>query len=621
MNPTAYISGGHPNKVIFTVYGMNKILINNFDIKLNKENVLKALGCVSGTSVYDTVSEYFDELYSRFSDTLSPSAVMVSEGMTAYCLLTLGEDISKYSKSFFDAGDGMKGLLVDAMADEYLFAMDTVLTEKIKRECAPLGYGVKKRLDAPKDFPLSHQRVILEKTALKNVTLTSGFMFEPVKTFGYILEFTNDNKIFNAQHDCSKCANFDCPRRSSSKSGKFEVLSGYEYTPSLKKDDSAVCIDIGTTTVAFELITEQGTLKTHKTVNPQRRFGLDVLSRIEAANRGRLDELSELIRYTLINGYHEVTNNFGDVKKIIIAGNTTMIHLLMKYSCTTLGEYPFKSEHLDTIKTTFDKVTASKISPVETIIYGGISAFVGGDITSGLYMCDFDKKNSVNMFIDLGTNGEMAVGNSSKITVTSTAAGPAFEGGRISCGVGSIDGAICGVDLQSGTLNTISGKPPIGICGTGIIELIAELLKCGAIDATGLLNDDYFTRGYRVAEDVVFTQNDIRQVQMAKSAVRSGIEVLANEYGISLCDISTVYLAGGFGYGLSIEKACKIGILPREFMGKTKVLGNSSLGGCAKYCSSPDADERITHIREISNEISLGNIEKFNRLYIEHMNF
>lgn len=600
---------------------MNRIEIKDFSIKIDKDKVLKTLGCFEGSSVYETVSSYFDELEETVMNLLSPRAVAVMEDMKAYCILTVGEKISGISKSFFDNGDGMKGILVDAMADEYLFMMDDVLAENIKLLCAKKSWGVKKRLDAPKDFPLSQQSVIVVKTGVDGIKMTSGFMFEPVKTFGYILEFTTDEKVFNAQHDCSKCSNFDCPRRSNIKNGRFEVLSSYEYKPNFKDGDSAVCIDIGTTTVAFELVTDKGTLKTYRTINPQRRFGLDVLSRIESANRGRLDELSAVMRYTIISGYKKVTEEFGDTKKVIIAGNTTMVHLLMGYSCGTLGEYPFKSKHLGTIKTTLDKVTKSKVSPIETVIYGGISAFVGGDIVSGLYMSDFDKSDKVNMFIDLGTNGEMALGNKDKMIVTSTAAGPAFEGGRISCGIGSVDGAVCGVDLKMGTLKTIADKPPVGLCGTGIIELVSELLDEKIIDKTGLLNDDYFINGYKVAEDVVFTQNDIRQVQMAKSAVRAGIDVLAKSWGTELSQIDTVYLAGGFGYGLSIEKACNIGILPREFLGKTKVIGNSSLGGCVKYAERQDGDERIGRIKEISSEISLGNSEDFEKLYIEYMNF
>lgn len=600
---------------------MDKIEIKDFNIKLNKKAVLQRLGCGEESSIYGTVSAYFDEIERDFFTLILPCAVMRIEDMRGYCLLTLGSKVSDYSRSLFDKGEGMRGLLADAMADEYLFAMDTELSEHIKLFCAEKDYGINKRLDAPQDIPLSEQKTIAEKAGIDGVGVTEAFMLEPVKSLGYILEFTTDKSVFNAQHDCSKCPNLDCPRRSNMPKGNFEILSGYEYRPQLSDGDSAVCIDIGTTTVAFELITDKGTLKTYKTVNPQRRFGLDVLSRIEASNRGRGDELASLIRYTLVNGYNEVTRGFGDTKKIIIAGNTTMVHLLMNRSCRGLGKYPFKSDCLGTLKTTFDKLCDSRVTPVNTIVYGGISPFVGGDIVSGLYMCDFDKSDKVNMFIDLGTNGEMAIGNSNGILVTSTAAGPAFEGGRISCGVGSVDGAVCGVDLKSGTLKTIGGKPPVGLCGTGIIELLAELLDMGIVDNMGLLADDYFVSGYKLSEDIVFTQDDIRQVQMAKSAVKVGVETLAREYGVALQDIDTFYLAGGFAYGLSVEKACRIGLLPREVLGRTKIFGNSSLGGCAKYCSQVDGDSRIEHIKSIAREFSLAETDGFEREYIKNMNF
>lgn len=598
---------------------MKKIEIRDFKIKLNKEKVLHNLGCFEGSTVYDTVSGYFDEMENTLYSLLEPCAVAALEGMRAYCLITLGSGVSEMSENFFDSGEGMKGILADTMADEYIFAMDNVLSERIKLEGATGNFGIKKRLDAPKDLPLANQRIILEKCGIENVGVTSGFMFEPVKTFGYILELTDDRDMFNAQHDCSKCRNFDCPRRNTTAKGGFEILSAYEYTPGMKSGESAVCIDIGTTTVAFELVTDKGTVKTYKTINPQRRFGLDVLSRIEAANRGRGKELASAIRYTLRNGYREVTNGFGNTDKVVIAGNTTMIHLLMNYPCIKLGEYPFKSEHLDVIKTAFD--AAGHTDKIETVIYGGISAFVGGDIVSGLYMCDFDKSDKVNFFIDIGTNGEMAIGDSKKIVVTSAAAGPAFEGGRISCGMGSIDGAVCGVDLKKGTLKTIGDKPPAGICGTGIIELISELIDNKIIDNTGLLRGDYFKNGYKVCNGVVFNQNDIRQVQMAKAAVRAGIECLMKEYGVSCDDIATVYLAGGFGYGLSVKKACNMGILPYGFEGKTKVIGNSSLGGCVKYCCENDGMERINHIKAISEDFPLGNNADFEKMYIEYMNF
>lgn len=598
---------------------MKIIDITEFNIEINKSRVMNILGCFENSSSYNIVSDYFDALAGEVLSVIEPQAIAAFDDDRVYCALTVGGRISDFSKALFDSGEGMRGMLADAMADDYLFEMDNVLSEHIRQECAVENKGVKSRMDAPKDFPLSEQEVIIQKTGSR-IGLTDAFMLSPVKSFAYILTLTDDAEVFNAQHDCSKCSNYKCPRRGAVK-GRMNVLSGYSYTPSLPSGQSAVCIDIGTTTVVFELVTEEGVLNTYKTVNPQRRFGIDVLSRIEAANRGRGGELASMIQYTLLSGYNEVTRGLGDADRIVIAANTAMVHLMMNYSCASLGVKPFTSAHLEPLTLSFDKI-AEGAPAVDTFVMGGISAFVGGDIVSGLYMCDFDLSEKINVFIDLGTNGEMAVGNRERILVASASAGPAFEGGRISCGTGSVDGAVCSVDLEKGKLRTIGGKrPPSGLCGTGIIELCSELLEHGIMDRSGLLCDDCFTDGFKVAEDVVFTQSDIRQVQMAKSAVRAGLETLMHEYGVNASDIDTVYIAGGFGYGLSVKKACSIGILPPEFKTKAKAVGNSSLGGGVKLCSESEGRERLNNIQRISKEISLAENKEFGKMYIDFMNF
>lgn len=556
------------------------MIIEKFSIKPNKENVLRAVGCVSEGEVYETVSRYFDEIIEAALSAIEPYAAVVFEGMRAYCLMTAGGKISDYSKSLFDSGEAMKGLLADATADEYLFEMDKILSEKMKTECAKKGFGVKSRLDAPKDFPLSEQKIILEKTHTDRVTVTDAFMLEPVKSIAYILELTDDKGIFNAQHDCSKCTSQNCPRRTAPYTG--EILLAYDYVPP-HYDGKAVCIDIGTTTIAMEYQTGGGVKKSYKTLNPQRRFGADVLSRIEAANRGRGDELNSLIRFAIKKGIGEVTD--GETPdKIIIAGNTTMVHLLMNYPCDTLGEYPFKSDHLKTIE--------ASLGNIPMTVLGGISAFVGGDIVSGLYMCDFDLSSKVNLFIDLGTNGEMAIGNRDRIIATSTAAGPAFEGGRLSS------------DVK----------------GTDIIEIMADMVDGKIMDSTGKLTDKYYEDGYKWSESVTVLQQDIREIQMAKAAVRAGIECLTSAYGVSYDDIGTVYLAGGMGYWLSPEKAARIGLLPAELKDKTKAVGNSSLGGAVKYACE-GGREHIENIQKISREFPLAQHKDFDRLYIKYMNF
>jgi uncharacterized 2Fe-2S/4Fe-4S cluster protein (DUF4445 family) len=211
----------------------------------------------------------------------------------------------------------------------------------------------------------------------------------------------------------------------------------------------------------------------------------------------------------------------------------------MGYDCKSLGEYPFTPVNIDLIEGTYKEILADDYLQASVRIVPGISTFVGGDITAGLFSCNVDQQEEYSLLIDLGTNGEMALGNKDKIIVTSTAAGPAFEGGNIEWGVGSLEGAIAGVKIVDGKaeVRTIGDKAPIGICGTGGIETVAELIKAELVDETGCLDDDYFDEGYPLAEtengeEIVFTQQDVREVQLAKAAVRAGIETLFLRYGI-----------------------------------------------------------------------------------------
>jgi len=398
---------------------------------------------------------------------------------------------------------------------------------------------------------------------------------------------------------------------------------------SYSNEDYGIAADIGTTTIAISLIklSDGSTVINYAAINKQRVYGANVISRIQASNEGKKDQLRNLVRSDLTAGFGEVITQAGirkeRVKKIVIAGNTTMGHILLGFSCESLGVYPYTPVDIDLIETEYSKLFDSDYLDVPVIIMPGISTFVGGDIVAGLLVCDFDKKERPSLFIDIGTNGEMALGNKDRILVCSTAAGPAFEGGNISYGVGSVKGAICSAVLEEGKLkfNTIGSKPPIGICGTGIIEITSELLKAGIIDETGVLKEPFFDTGYTVYEDIKFTQKDIREVQLAKSAIRAGIETLIVRYGISYDDIETVYLAGGFGYRINIEKAVNIGLIPQELSGKVIAIGNSSLAGALKYLTFADSPHRTAKIISKAQEISLSTDKDFNEFYIRHMYF
>lgn len=459
-----------------------------------------------------------------------------------------------------------------------------------------------------------------------------------------------------------------------------------------------IAIDIGTTTIAMALIEEEtGIIRDmYFSVNHQRKFGADVISRIKAANEQNAEELKRLIETDLWQGICKLTqsektvfqNDLFEMKtekvssevrisRIVIAGNTTMVHLLMGYSCESLGKYPFASRHLNQVECSlkeclkfhFDdymeqealcnqdnsiieydtkKVPDNALKKYENIpvmIFPGISAFVGGDVVSGLLCCPGFETESICLLIDLGTNGEMVLGNKNRLLTTSAAAGPAFEGGNIICGTAGIPGSICQVKIQNqrAVVKTIKSEmPPAGICGSGLVSCIAQLKQNNVIDETGNLRYPYSKQGYPLwifenGEKIALYQQDIREFQKAKSAIRAGIEVLMEEYGCKEEDISHVYLAGGFGTNLSVEDVVITGILPEKFLGKTRFIGNSSLKGAICYglrkkIGIPKEgdrkgdgkiwiEEKTENIVRKSKNILLAENQKFEELYLKYMSF
>ncbi|MBP1755968.1 MAG: hypothetical protein H6Q59_2366 [Firmicutes bacterium] len=429
-------------------------------------------------------------------------------------------------------------------------------------------------------------------------------------------------------------------------------LTSSMYSTQNSVDGYGIGIDLGTTTLALQLMDSTGRiLATHSSVNPQRVYGADVISRMRASMEGKRETLRDLIHHSLRTGIlkliREVNIEAELVSQITIAGNTTMIHLLMGYPCDTLGVYPFTPVNLDRIDLTFGELfderepittqkeaeddweqgAIGKLQKATVTILPGVGAFVGGDIVAGLGVCDFDRSEKVCLLIDLGTNGELALGNQDKLLVSSTAAGPAFEGGNISCGLASIPGAISRVTIGNEVihLQTIGDKKPSGICGTGVVELCAELLRSGGMDATGLLKEDYFTQGVPLYEDdqvkITFTQKDVRELQLAKAAIRAGIEVLLSRYGITYSEVDTVYLAGGFGYVLDLAKAVTIGLLPEELQNKVLSVGNTSLSGTLRYNLDSEFAARLLKIVHGATEVHLSNEVNFQEKYLSHINF
>lgn len=408
----------------------------------------------------------------------------------------------------------------------------------------------------------------------------------------------------------------DCPEDDIAAADSFQGGEGVNIIEIEGQRTCVLAVDLGTTTIAASLIdiTHQDTLRTLTSINHQRAFGADVLSRIDAANRGEGPKLQEIV----LKDISALCGRLGigdDVEElsipVFISGNTTMEHLLQGLSCKTLGIFPFTP------------VDISLHQYKNMTILPGISTYVGADIVSGIVACGIDQKKEISILVDLGTNGEMIIGNKDRILAASTAAGPAFEGGNISCGVAGVPGAIDTVVIEDGKtqITTIGRAAPVGICGTGALETVYELVKEEIVDETGRLDEDYFKEGFPLAPGITFTAKDIRELQLAKSAIRCGIEILLISYGIRYDQVDRLYLAGGFGQKINCEKAVGIGMIPEELKDRITAVGNSSLEGANMLAKDPSLEKRFLRIAGISEEVTLSNHELFNDLYMEHMFF
>ena len=397
-------------------------------------------------------------------------------------------------------------------------------------------------------------------------------------------------------------------------------------------------IDIGTTTIAIALINNKRNkvVDTYTSVNHQCYLGADVISRINASNEGKGEALRVFIVQDLELGMKELVSRYeidkNDIYKVVISANTTMNHLLLGFNCETLGIAPFEPVDISLMEMKVEDIFDTIDLPEAIVtILPSISTFVGGDIVSGL-LVNSNKREDCTLLVDLGTNGEIALSANGEILVTSTAMGPACEGGNITYGIGGISGAISEVNISADKkveIKTIRGKKPIGICGTGALETVAELLRNGIVDETGLMQDEYFDEGFPLAENenqetIVFTQKDVREIQLAKAAVRAGVETLIKKANIDYDKIERVYLAGGFGFKLNKDKAIEIGLFAKELKNKIEPIGNSSLEGAIMYALSVNENEMKDTLQKIistSKEISLGADKVFNELYVEHMMF
>jgi uncharacterized 2Fe-2S/4Fe-4S cluster protein (DUF4445 family) len=398
-----------------------------------------------------------------------------------------------------------------------------------------------------------------------------------------------------------------------------------------------ICIDIGTTTLAALLVNlkTEADCQTAVSVNHQRTYGADVISRIDASNNGKKWEMQRCIRQDLQKLVGELAEKEGihvaQIQRIVIAGNTTMCHLLRGFSCETLGVAPFLPVDLSWMEGSAADFLGMKELDTKVVILPGISAFVGADIMAGIAKMNMHRSEGYHLLLDIGTNGEMVLGNCRHMYVTSTSAGPAFEGGNISCGMASIPGVIshvfmeetgkAGFQVIGETDGENKKQQAIGICGTGMIDLVYELREHQMIDEHGTYSDLYFDTGYELAEKVKFTQNDIRELQMAKAAIRAGVDILVKKAGIAFDEVDNCYLAGGFGTKIDIKKAAGIGLIPKELEMKTIPAGNTVLAGTKEVLLGKISKEELEKIQTMADVINLAEENDFEEMYLSYMDF
>ncbi|MCR4681834.1 MAG: ASKHA domain-containing protein [Clostridiales bacterium] len=390
------------------------------------------------------------------------------------------------------------------------------------------------------------------------------------------------------------------------------VGSGGEGRP------DALSLDVGTTTLALAAVSteEKRILRAVTAVNPQRAFGADVMSRI-AFCRGNgpaqlqkclIGAVNEMLRDPAL-GLPEAGSG-GSGLPMYVSGNTTMLHLFFGVDCSAMGAAPYTPAFLGERTSDGESLGLNGVGKVVSL--PGAAAFVGADIIAGLNCVGLPPGGKYRLLIDLGTNAEVVLFSAEGGVCTAAAAGPCFEGANISCGMSASEGAVCA--YSNGVCATIGGAPAKGICGTGLVDVVAFLLDTGELDETGYMENGGFT----VAEGVTLTQADARQFQLAKSAIRSAADTLIARQKTAYGDIDRLFISGGFSAKINVDNAVETGLLPPELADRCVPINNSSLLGTVKYaCEGNDLSVYLKNLRYVD----LSADPLFSEAFMENMAF
>ena len=387
----------------------------------------------------------------------------------------------------------------------------------------------------------------------------------------------------------------------------------------------ALAFDIGTTTVAGYLLDAQGQEVTSQScLNPQQIYGADVISRIRLALKGELAAMSACIRSCVSDMSRSLCEAGGvnpeDIQTVSIVGNPAMQQLYLGINPENLATVPYSP-----VLTQYEITAAQPYLPccpnAALLIVPDIGGFVGADTAACILATGMSEQEETTLLVDIGTNGEMVLGNRHRLVACSTAAGPALEGAGIRWGMRGSTGAIDHVWLEDQQLrcSVIGGGEAIGICGSGLIDAAAAALELGLLNSRGkILSEE---RTIPLQGEICLTQEDIRQLQLAKGAIAAGIRLMARQLGISPGNIDRVYLAGAFGTFLNPRSACKIGLLPPELDGKIRSVGNAAGSGAKILAAGEDALAQVQRIVDRTEFLELASLPDFNRYFAESMRF
>ena len=417
---------------------------------------------------------------------------------------------------------------------------------------------------------------------------------------------------------------------------EFQHSHSYQYPvhpgPSVQLSDSpfGLAVDIGTTTIVmyFFDFMKESLVQISSMLNPQQHYGADVISRInhciqhddglKTLHRELVQAMNYHIRVFLAE--NELTEK--DLVKISITGNTTMLHFLLKEDPGPIAFAPYTPRFTAEQHRKGGDMGLASHKQAFVKVLPSISGYIGADIVAGVAALKPDEHIKTYLFIDLGTNGELVLATPDRLLCCATAAGPAFEASNISCGMPAVKGAVSGY-TEAG-YQTIANAPPVGLCGSGLMDVISVLLDAGDISPTGEMEEDFvvataFESGS--GEKVVLTPADVRELQLAKAAVAAGVKILLKFAGIDAKSVDAVYLAGGFGNYIKKESAIRTGLLDESYLEKIIPIGNASGTGALTALKSEEFDSRVKMLLERMEYIELSSDPDFVTEYALNMSF